>query len=755
MSRSPRQSSAGEASGRVRLLEGAALACILAVMVARPFATEMPFRTPEVLFTKSTQPAGPSGELMRVTFAMILLGAVCLWAAGQALRRQARIAAPGFAIAIVLFAACSLASALASADKRGALDGWIEQVAILLAAWAAMQLLRRRGWGLVAVVLVGLGAAMAWRAIDQVIWQIPARTAQFRADPEKALAQQDVAPGSPRARMLETRLSDPAATGYSGLANVFASLLIVLTAAAAAVAVDKLAEGLRSRKERPPPRGQVHLPTLAGVISIAFGALPPAGLALTRSKGGIGVAVLGAIGAVVLMLRTDFWARHRRKLLAAAAALVVAMCVLVAVAGRRGPLPGRSLQVRWEYWVGAARMVRESPLRGAGPGNFGYSYLKYRLDAAAESTKSAHNVLLDAACSYGLPAAALYLGLLVWMVLAVTRPAAGPEPPTAGQPDRDRPAVLRIVFLTGAVLGVLVVWGQPAGSASLFAEAVLPAAIFAVALLASTWAGRTLERPYEGGRLGRIALGAGLVAFLLHNLVSYTLLSPATATVFWIAAAAMAAPAVAGRAPKLTRRLSVALAAAAVVALIAAGIWLWRPVYRRTSQLRLAHAAFLRGGIRATEVHLRAAVAADTLDGLAPGYVATMKLAALWVDRPEVMRAVIADGIEFAELTYQRSPRSLSALVLARALWRDPQQRDRALRMGERALEMDPKNIRQRWEYADMLAAAGRLDDALWHTAEVRRIDKTRPADSDFRLTDEELARLDAFERQIKSRKGR
>jgi len=336
-------------------------------------------------------------------------------------------------------------------------------------------------------------------------------------------------------------------------------------------------------------------------------------------------------------------------------------------------------------------------------------------------------------------------------VLAITRPAAGTEP-LAAPPDRDRPAVLRIVFLTGAVLGVLVVWGQPRGSASLFAEGVLPAAIFAVALLASTWAGRTLESPYRGGRLVRIALGAGLAAFLLHNLVSYTLLAPATATVFWIAAAAMAAPAVAGAAPKLTRRLSIPLAAAAVVALIAAGLWLWRPVYRRTSQLRLAHAAFIRGRIRAMEVHLRAAVAADTLDGLAPGYVATMKLVARPVNQPALMRAIVADGIEFAELTYERSPRSLSAVVLARALWRDPQQRGRALRMAERALEMDPKNIRQRWEYADMLAAAGRLEKALQETAEVRRIDQTRPADSDFRLTDEELARLEKFERQIRGR---
>jgi hypothetical protein len=303
------------------------------------------------------------------------------------------------------------------------------------------------------------------------------------------------------------------------------------------------------------------------------------------------------------------------------------------------------------------------------------------------------------------------------------------------------------------VLLILAVWGGMGFSAGLFTQAGLPAAVFGVGLLASGWAGRTLERPFRGGRLGRIALSAGLAAFVLHNLVSYTLFSPATATVFWIAAAAAAAPAMSGEAPKLTRRLSVPLAALAVAGLIAAGVWLWRPVYRRTSQLRLAHSAFSQGRIRATEVHLRAAVAADGLDGLAPGYLATMKLAALRVDRPELMRAITADGIAFAQLTYDRTPRSLSALVLARALWRDPKQRDRALRMADRAVEMDPMNVRQRWEFADMLAAAGRLEAALRQIDEARRIDQLRPVDSDFRLTDKELTGLSQLEERIRQAK--
>lgn len=103
---------AEDSSPAVRLLEVAAMACILAVLVARPFVAEMPFRTSQLVLAKGSpeEIQKPPGELMRVTFAMILLAGAALWALAGAFRRRMRLAGPAFALMILVFAGWSMFS---------------------------------------------------------------------------------------------------------------------------------------------------------------------------------------------------------------------------------------------------------------------------------------------------------------------------------------------------------------------------------------------------------------------------------------------------------------------------------------------------------------------------------------------------------------------------------------------------------------------------------------------------------------------
>jgi len=722
-----------------RRLESAALACILAVLVARTFVGETPFRDSQAVWLDEPGEVihKPPGELARATCAMVLLGGCALWALAQALRRRAALRMPAVGALIVVFAAGSFLSAWRAQDARGALDGAFEQAAILMAGFVAAHLAADRArWGLLLAVLAALAATLGVKGIYEILVEYPDRVAMFREDPAAQLAMAGVAPGTPHARMFAKRLLDRGVLGYFGLANVFASLLVVLIPAAAGVAFDKVAAAVRARRAGWKRRaGEVHLPTLAGGVA-AVAVIPPvAALLLTDSIAGIAAGVFAVGAGAWALVRGGFLARHRGGLAAGAGAVAVGATAAVIVAGLWAPrlLPA-SLRVRWEYWAGSAGAVAEAPVAGVGAGNFGDAYLRHRLPGAAESTKTAHNVFFDAAAQFGLVGAAAYLAVLGAVLLGAARPAAPvPRPPPSGQ--RRAGAVAGwCVLLGGAVLAARWAWVGTDKPAALLVEAVMPAAVFAVFLLLAGWVGSAPGWAGQAGPAGRIGLVAGLVGFAAHNLLTYTLWMPATATVFWVAAMASAGGA-AAPARRVGRKTSAALAGALWIGLIAAGIWLWAPVARRTTHLRAANAAYAAGRFDAAGAHLAAAVDADPLDGFAPGDLARFHMGAAGKTSPEAIR--------MARLAWRRSPVAVNADLLARAL--GPASAE-GLAMSAVAVGLDPMNVRLRWRHAEALLRRGHADEAMGELRAVRRIDAARPADSDLRLTGEELAEIEKLQ---------
>ena len=92
--------------------------------------------------------------------------------------------------------------------------------------------------------------------------------------------------------------------------------------------------------------------------------------------------------------------------------LIIAVVLLVIITWRRqwlvwygithDTLPGgKSMLVRWEYWVGAARIYAAHPLTGAGPGSFADYYPTYKIPAALETVKDPHNFILSILTQYG------------------------------------------------------------------------------------------------------------------------------------------------------------------------------------------------------------------------------------------------------------------------------------------------------------------------------------------------------------------
>ncbi len=161
------------------------------------------------------------------------------------------------------------------------------------------------------------------------------------------------------------------------------------------------------------------LPLLVGYVSW---------LVYTEQRGGL-LALAGAAGMLVLaaVVRRAMPRRPGR-----AAAVSLALAALIAVAGAAGlmavlkartgsafPLD-TSILLRYQSFVGASRMAMEKPLQGCGPGMYKVVnprfWTPYEQEFFARDLRMnyhVHNDLLELAAEAGLPAAGVYLALML------------------------------------------------------------------------------------------------------------------------------------------------------------------------------------------------------------------------------------------------------------------------------------------------------------------------------------------------------
>jgi len=633
--RAPRANGEMRAAQRLgRALQAAACLVLLACVASRPFLTEMPFRT-SLLKTATLSAAQPSQdaaglgvareELAGVSFSMAILAAMAAWLVGAAILGRLEIRCGWLAVGILAFAGLSLISALSASDKRGALDAWFVQTTLLCACFLAAQLCVQRRWrGLLVVVLAGVAGSLAAKGLYQFFVEVPERVADFQMYRAERLAQFGWAIGSPQAQHIEKRLTDPAPFGYFALANPFASLLIVVGLTAVGLTADKIVAARRECRalkspEVPTRRGQVHLPTLAAILTGVMTAACGAVLVLTRSRGAIVAAGTALAGGAAVLVFHKALARHFRKIVIV---LVVALVLGLAGVGAYGwkfdRLPTRTMTLRWYYWSAAAQIVRDHPLLGVGPGNFASAYLAYRRPEAQESVKTPHNVIVHALTQLGLPGGSLLLLILGGVLACMCRPTKVPTDLAARAPPLQSPA--RVAGALAVVVAVMLVakatFDDYGGNAYLLVfSAVFPAAVLAVALTLACWAGGRLSDGLEvPGMVARVGLAAGCLGFALHNMVTYSFWMPGAAMAFWAAAGAGLAYGT-GRTRNLTR-LRWPVAAAGVLVLVAAAVVLWWPVCRRLGYSELSAAAFASGDTQAGVDWACRAGRADPLDAV-------------------------------------------------------------------------------------------------------------------------------------------
>jgi O-antigen ligase len=766
-------------AGRIgRSLHDAALCLVLAVLVCRCFLGEMPWReslmsVPRVVATLSggTSAADNAqvlrltvgrGELSRTIFAMALFSAAWLWMLGGAISGRWTLRHAPLGLLTLGFIAWALACSLRASDRRAAMDGFLDQASMTAAAFVMAQLCAdRRRFALTAVVLAGLGGTMAVKGLYQSFVEAPERVRMFEQNPVGDLLAAGIAPGTPQARLFEARLRDLAPFGYLNLANLFASMMIVLAAATAGLAWDKLAKMFTLPKPlQTPAKGEISLPKLAGGVSAVVALSAVAVLAIAQSVGasvaGIGAIFAAAVLAGLLKLREALARRWRSAVIVATVLLAIGAGAVITYGLRTGGLPGKTLTFRWQYWTTTAQIVRDNPLYGVAPGNFSAAYLRYRPAAAEESVKDPHNFVLNALVQYGLPGALAYLGTLGYLVVGAFRPSRTDARESESAGATVAHPVLAIVFLVAAMLVARTLLANLATDAALWVlEGWAPAVVLAAMLLAALWSGGKL---FDGllvpGRNTRIFLAAGAAGFLVHNLVEGSLFVPAAATAFFIAAGACLGQGGAGKIHDAGKYCWFAVACGLAAIVLAAAVCV--PAWRKATLVDDAVEQFSRGRADAGMEYFRRAVDADAWDSLVAADAAEIA-EALSIRDGESGGEFLAQANQLSREALRRDPASpeywrQSARILLRMAGRtaSPAVTDEILlRMGM-AVGLDPQNLRWRVEYAGMLLAANHPIQALHQAELARKINAQLNPESVQRLTPPELSGLEQLEIRAK-----
>ncbi len=767
-------------SAAARALRTAAFVTLLAVMTARPFISELGFRVSSLSF-QSFSPAMGDGEeplppidrmeAARVTFAVVILSAVALWLIGGAISGGTIIHHAWLVWPILAFVVLSFFSAMGASDKRAGWTGWLEQVSLISACWLAMQLCASRDgkkrFAVLVVLLVALGVTLAGKGLWQYFVEIPENIAFFEDNPAGGVGPTGAPPGSPAARLFEARVRSASPTGYIALSNVFASTLLVTLGAAIGLAAEKLSTALRVRRawSQKRKKGEVHAPTLAAAITVAIVAAIPVTLALTGSRGALGGAAIASAGAIIAYLaRRRLARRWRRTAIAAGLVFVLLLAGVVGFAMIHDRLPTKTMTFRWYYWSASARIVRSRPLLGVGPGNFPAYYLMHRRASAEEEVKTPHNFIVHALVQYGVAGGACYLLLLACVVIGACRPGQGDKTHPRAPPGRLGLWMLLVpAAAIAAARATLTVFGASGGG--LLLEVTIPAAFFAIAAGLVLWSG---ERLRDGllapGAPVRVALAGGLVAFILHNLVTFTLWTPAAAMLFWVTAGACMGSAGAGRRrlAGLTRwTIAIVAAAAVVTAAIVFCPPLWRRSVHTESALRQLQRRPPQVGAAARLMEL--ASRDDPLDAIAAGDAAKLVLQTAMLEARSDLDAILSRADALAEEAIERDPlRSSSWLLRGRINWyRINPEMMKPGRHGtsasgaavaildpswllpmRRAIELNPMALRMRLELARKLCDSGAAAECLEQLRRAERIDGSLLPESVKRFTASELAEI-------------
>ena len=290
-------------------------------------------------------------------------------------------------------------------DRRAAVNLSFEWTALVAVWWLTRRIVQNeRGFQTINSLIVAMGVGISVMGIFQHHVTYPQQAEWYQdqirqsddsgilsgvaaSTVQKQLQQIGVPLDGPGRELFESRLlSSSEPMGTFALANTLGGVLAVVFVLLLAICLESMQS-----------TGGCHNVGRVLVFGLLWGTVSYC-LLLTKSR----TAWCGcAVGIVSLFLQKREW--RFSVWLKRAAMLVICFAVFGIFGFTTGAIDKevlleapKSLQYRFFYWIGAAGVIADSPLWGAGPGNFRQSYLAHKVAESSEEILDPHNIFFDA-----------------------------------------------------------------------------------------------------------------------------------------------------------------------------------------------------------------------------------------------------------------------------------------------------------------------------------------------------------------------
>ncbi|RMF81301.1 MAG: O-antigen ligase domain-containing protein, partial [Planctomycetota bacterium] len=668
----------------------------------------------------------------------------------------------------VLLLALSVAvSCAAASNKRLAVNAGFDLLAIVLAGcMVARTACARRLAPLIVAAVIAAGGVNAVKCVLQRAYEFD-DTLEVWLDRKSQLAAAGVDVSTTTIQDYERRLRSAEAFGHLTHPNVTAACMT----ASLGLAVAWLLTRLYARPRTPED-------WLVAMLGAALCVVLGVGIALTGSAAAM-ISSAGAIGLLAVYIAGRRLIRaHWRACVGALAGVYVLLIACGAAMGvLRGTLPSDSLRFRWQYWTATAKVIASSPWTGVGRENFAAAYVRYKPAEATEEIRNPHNLWLALLAELGI--GGLAGGVLLCAAALINVGAALGSRACGESPRGRRPYWDAALLATVALAAQAWFSGTPFGSPGIgLLWSVEVGLVFAAALAI------VLSRADEpAGANARDLIAAGclvaMLAALVHNLVGFSLLTPAGLSTFVLtvcAGFALHSPhdvAQQRTSSVIRSRLPAAMfAGLALTHLGLAAIPATRAQQRLAVALERLAAADSPPAIAAAVEAARAAVAADRWDAGTPLAIGRSILTRALQPgiAPDAQLALLDQAESFVAVARRRDPAATGALrTAARIAWmrsiamrqlgrsRDALEAVRTADVRWTELtERYPTQPRDRIFAARVAAELWRLthDDAVRrrageHLDAALRIDESRPPDATARLSTPERQEIAELRRLV------
>jgi len=453
--------------------------------------------------------------------------------------RLPRLIKLGFLILVL----AGVVSCAFAGNKRLAINATIDWLCLPILALTLIPLLcgpwQRR---LLLAAIVGSASVQALECYEQYTYGFADTAAQYERHKDEFWRSQGVAPDDPKVELFESRMNAREVSGFMAHSNVVASYFLMVAFGGFGLC----AERLRRWRTLSDP-WQLGLTIMLVLLTKAVVVVMP----LTGSRGAMVAGFVALASGLLCYVGGRFLQRHRRRVFVGS---WIAFALLAAGTVGHGvyhkSLPGVSLTFRWQYWTASAEMVADHPWTGVGRENFGRNYLRYKSIKSPEEVSTPHNLFVQAAVDWGLPGLVGMVLLLVGGSRAVVLGRRGvrlgandDEGLAGGSDDVSLSGAARVgIFaaLTLIILGTRVPWLGSDNPDFVYYKTMTGGLAWLLGA-GAVWFSAEGHRERSGVRRSERTIATmlawGLLAFLLHDMISFALFVPATATTFFAVAA--------------------------------------------------------------------------------------------------------------------------------------------------------------------------------------------------------------------------